>query len=58
MIMDKFCYEYSVYVLNITNWIQNYGIIFFYIMNLANFILCMYFMYLLLLTGINSMNDI
>lgn len=57
MIMDKFCYEYSVYVLNITNWIQNYGII-FYIMNLANFILCMYFMYLLLLTGINSMNDI
>lgn len=53
--MDKFCYEYSVYVLNITNWIQNYGIIF---MNLANFILCMYFMYLLLLTGINSMNDI
>lgn len=22
--MDKFCYEYSVYVLNITNWIQNY----------------------------------
>lgn len=57
MIMDKFCYEYSVYVLNITNWIQNYGII-FYIMNLTNFILCMYFMYLLLLTGINSMNDI
>lgn len=55
--MDKFCYKYSVYVLNITNWIQNYGII-FYIMNLTNFILCMYFMYLLLLTGINSMNDI
>lgn len=52
MIVDKFCYEYSVHVLQhhkLDSELWNHIFLNeFYIMNLANLILCMYFMYLLL----------